>query len=317
MKIFKVGFQKRISLRKNNGMEFDIEKYLSDRRELIEGKLLQILPQTANNMHRLYDSMRYSIVAGGKRLRPILCIAASEAVGGSTEEVLAVSCAIEMIHTYSLIHDDLPSMDDDNLRRGMPTNHSVFGEALAILAGDALLTDAFYVIANEVHNNDMDPVVAVDIIRDISNAAGSHGMVNGQAIDIGLEGNDKVCIEDNEKMHLLKTGALIEASVIAGGKIGGADKETLTQLRAYARDVGLAYQIIDDVLDVEGGGETGKNRGADERRRKSTYPGIIGLNNSKQSAQKLTERAIHYLEGLDERANPLRELAYYMGGRKY
>jgi geranylgeranyl diphosphate synthase type II len=171
-------------------MRFNIELYLSSRKEIVDRKLLELLPNSDESTSKLEESIRYSILASGKRLRPILCIAASEAVGGTLEKALPVACAIDMIHTYSLIHDDLPSMDDDLLRRGIPTNHSVFGEAVAILAGDALLTDAFFVIVNDGISNKLDPYVVVEIIRDISKAAGSQGMVSGQALDLALEGKN-------------------------------------------------------------------------------------------------------------------------------
>ncbi|HSE83861.1 MAG TPA: polyprenyl synthetase family protein, partial [Thermodesulfobacteriota bacterium] len=182
-------------------MAFNVENYLSNRKEIVDEKLLELLPSPADSHNaKLHESMRYSILAGGKRLRPVLCIAASEAVGGTLEKVLPVACAIEMIHTYSLIHDDLPSMDDDLLRRGLPTNHSVFGEALAILSGDALLTDAFFVIANEGISSGIPPSVVVEVIRDIAKAAGSEGMVSGQALDLALEGRE-VTVELIEMSH--------------------------------------------------------------------------------------------------------------------
>jgi geranylgeranyl diphosphate synthase type II len=297
-------------------MGFDIELYISSRKEIIDKRLFELLPNPTSSITKLGESMRYSILAGGKRLRPILCIAASEAVGGTLEKALPIACAIEMIHTYSLIHDDLPSMDDDLLRRGMPTNHSVFGEAIAILAGDALLTDAFFVIANEGILNGLAPSLIVEVIRDISKAAGSQGMVSGQALDLALEGKE-VALELIEKMHSLKTGALIEASVITGARVGGASESQLSQLKPYARALGLSFQIIDDILDIEGGSETGKSRGADARRKKATYPGLIGIERAKIVAMELTEKAVLALEGFDERAEPLRELAFYLGERKY
>ena len=298
-------------------MKSDIEAYLSERKELVERRLLELLPNLNDDSSGLYKSMRYSVLAGGKRLRPILCIAASDAVGGTVENSLPLACAIEMIHTYSLIHDDLPSMDDDLLRRGKPTNHSVFGEALAILAGDALLADAFYLIANEGFTKGLRPSILIEVIKDLSMAVGSRGMVMGQAIDLSLEGCEDVTLEASECVHTLKTGALIEASVIIGGKISGANVYQLSRLKSYSRNIGLAFQIIDDILDIEGGGETGKNRGADQRKRKVTYPALIGLEKSREIALRLTREAVEALNGFDEKAQPLRELAHYMGGRRY
>lgn len=297
-------------------METNIELYLSIRKSMVNKKLIELLPNSAEPMSGLEEAMRYSILAGGKRLRPILCIAASEAVGGMVERALPIACAIEMIHTYSLIHDDLPSMDDDLMRRGIPTNHSVFGEATAILAGDALLTDAFSVIVNHGISSGIAPFVIVEIIRDISMAGGSQGMVGGQALDLALEGKE-VTLEVVEKMDSLKTVALIEASITSGGRIGRANESQLYHLKCYARALGLAFQITDDVLDVEGGTEVGKDRGADARKKKATYPGIIGVEKTKQVAIEFSKRAVLSLKDFDEKADPLRELALYLGGRKY
>lgn len=297
-------------------MKTNIESYLSTRKSMVESKLIELLPNSAEPMSRLEEAMRYSILAGGKRLRPILCIAASEAVGGTIEVVLPIACAIEMIHTYSLIHDDLPSMDDDLLRRGIPTNHSVFGEATAILAGDALLTDAFSVIASHGTSNGIAPSVIVEIIRDISMAAGSQGMVGGQAFDLALEGKE-VTLDVIERMDSLKTGALIEASITSGGRIGGASEGEIYYLKRYAMAFGLAFQITDDILDIEGGVEVGKDRGADARKKKATYPGIVGVEKAREVAVELSEKAVFALKDFDEKADPLRELALYLGGRKY
>jgi len=298
-------------------MKNDIEAYLSERKVLVDTKLLEFLPDSSEDSSGLYESMRYSVLAGGKRLRPILCIAATEGVGGAVESALPLACAIEMIHTYSLIHDDLPSMDDDLLRRGKPTNHSVYGEAMAILAGDALLTDAFFLISNEGFAQGLSPSILIEVIKDISRAAGSRGMVKGQAIDLSLEGYQYVTLETSEKIHSLKTGALIEASVIIGGKIGGANNFQLSKLKSYSRRIGLAFQIIDDILDIEGGGEIGKSRGADQRKKKVTYPAIIGLEKSREVALKLTQEAVEALNGFDEKAQPLREIAFYLVVRKH
>lgn len=293
-------------------MGFNVEEYISERKKLVDRMLSELFKDASDSITTLDESMRYSILAGGKRLRPVLCIASAEAVGGRAEDVLPVACAIEMIHTYSLIHDDLPAMDDDTLRRGVPTNHNVFGEAVAILAGDALLTDAFFVIAQ----SEMPPYLVVDVIREISKAAGSRGMVRGQALDLALEGKE-VSIETVERMHYLKTGALIEASVVSGGKVGGATEDQILQLRSYSRNLGIAFQIIDDVLDIEGGEDIGKSRGSDIRRKKATYPGIVGIKKAKDKALELTLKAVSCLRDFDEKAEPLREIAFYLGGRRY
>ena len=298
-------------------MEFKVSDYLSSRKEFVDKKLLEFLLKSKNDLSRLHESMIYSVMAGGKRLRPVLCIASCEVLGGEIEKALPVACAIEMIHTYSLIHDDLPSMDDDLLRRGKPTNHSVYGEALAILAGDALLTDAFSFIVHEGISSGLKPSLLLDVIKDIANASGSRGMVGGQAIDLSLEGSEEVTIEMSEKVHSLKTGALIEVSVTTGAKIGGANSKELYQLNSYSKALGLAFQIMDDVLDIEGGGEIGKNRGGDARKKKATYPSLIGLENAKGMAKQLTKDAVDALGTFGGEAAPLREIANYLGGRTY
>jgi geranylgeranyl diphosphate synthase type II len=317
----------RISVERNNEgnrlnklgltMNFHVTDYLSSRKELVDKKLMEYLLKSDNDFSKLHESMLYSVMAGGKRLRPILCIASCEVFGGDIEKALPIACAIEMIHTYSLIHDDLPCMDDDLLRRGKPTNHRVYGEALAILAGDALLTDAFYFMVDEGVSSGLKASLLVNVIGDIAKASGSHGMVVGQAIDLSLEGSKTVSLEMSERVHSLKTGALIEVSVITGAKIGGANSKQLYQLKSYSKALGLAYQVMDDVLDIEGGGEIGKSRGGDVRKEKVTYPSLIGVEKAKRVAERLTKDAVNALETLGSEAVALREIANYLGGRKY
>ena len=237
-------------------MEFNIKSYLASKRELVDRKLDSLLKYSPKNTSPLEESIRYSALSGGKRLRPILMIASNEAFGGKEEMVLTIACAIEMIHTYSLIHDDLPCMDDDSLRRGIATNHNVYGEAVAVLAGDALLTDAFNIMVREGLSSGLRPKILTDIVGDISHAAGSKGMIKGQSIDLTLEGTKLVLEEIKdvsvgqvEKMHSLKTGALIEVSVTVGAKIGGANDKQIKKLVTYAKALGLAFQIVDDILD--------------------------------------------------------------------
>jgi geranylgeranyl diphosphate synthase type II len=261
--------------------------------------------------------MRYSALSGGKRLRPILTIASNEAFGGKEELALPIACAIEMIHAYSLIHDDLPCMDDDSLRRGVPTNHNVYGEAIAVLAGDALLTDAFNVMVREGLSSGLRPKVLTDIIADISLAAGSRGMIKGQSIDLALEGIKDVSVEQVEKMHSLKTGAMIEIAVTTGAKISGANEKQIKKLSTYAKALGLAFQIVDDILDIEGGKSIGKEVGADARNKKTTYPELVGLKKSKLKAQALTKKALKALKDFDDKATPLREIALYLVDRKF
>lgn len=298
-------------------MAFDIKEYLTTRRGLVDRELDRLLSDGTEGRGRLLESMRYSALAGGKRLRPILAIAAGEAVGADPYKVLPAACAIEMIHTYSLIHDDLPSMDDDALRRGVPTNHRVFGESTAILAGDALLTDAFGILTEEGLGRGIPAQVICGVVKDIALAAGSRGMIEGQVIDLTLAGSNESTLADVERMHSLKTGAMIRASVTAGARIGGASENELYNLVTYADAVGLAFQIIDDILDIEGEGDLGKERGNDERHGKSTYPGVAGIDESRKKASELTRRAVRALEGFDHRAEALRQIALWLGCRNH
>lgn len=301
-------------------MQFDLNNYLEEKKRAVDDRLNLLLRTEGEPLRSLQESMRYSVLSGGKRLRPVLAIASCEAVGGDPSKALPLACALEMIHTYSLIHDDLPSMDDDALRRGVPTNHIVFGEAAAILSGDALLTDAFSVIIKEGLSSGLSPDLVCEVASDVAKAAGSGGMIRGQAVDLGIENlsinGTQTTLQDVELMHSLKTGALIEVSVRSGAKIGGADKAQLDQLTTYARSVGLAFQIIDDVLDVEGTGDIGKERGNDARNDKSTYAGLAGVEGSKKRAAELTESAVNALKGFGDSAQPLKEIALYLGGRK-
>ncbi|GJM15363.1 MAG: farnesyl-diphosphate synthase [Thermodesulfobacteriota bacterium] len=298
-------------------MGFNIKSYLAAKRELIDRKLDSLLKYSPKSLTTLDESIRYSSLSGGKRLRPILMIASNEAFGGNEETVLPIACALEMIHTYSLIHDDLPCMDDDSLRRGVPTNHNVYGEAVAVLTGDALLTDAFNIMVTEGLNCGLRPKVLVEIIADISQAAGSSGMIRGQAIDLALEGITDVLIDQVDKMHSLKTGALIEVAITIGAKIGGANDKEIKKLSTYAKALGLAFQIVDDILDIEGGKQLGKEVGADARNKKTTYPELVGSKKSKKRAEDLTKKALKSLKDFDDKATPLREIALYLANRNF
>ena len=253
------------------------------------------------------------MLAGGKRLRPILSIAGAEAVGADFEKVLPSACALEMIHTYSLIHDDLPAMDDDDLRRGNPTNHKVFGEAMAILAGDSLLTHAFQVIASNVPRNS--EATIVEVIKRLAIASGSLGMAGGQAEDL-LSEKKKISIEELERLHRHKTGKLIQCSVEIGAILGGATPRQVESLSRYGECIGLSFQIADDILDIEGGEEIGKDIGSDVANEKATYPALMGLEESKRLAKDITDKALRSLEDFDFRADPLREIAKYVVYRK-
>ncbi len=298
-------------------MGFNIKSYLASKRELVDRKLDSLLKYSPKSITPLEESIRYSALSGGKRLRPILMIAANEAFGGKDEKVLPIACALEMIHTYSLIHDDLPCMDDDSLRRGVPTNHNVYGEAVAVLAGDALLTDAFNIMIKEGLESGLRPKILTEIVSDISSAAGSGGMIRGQAIDLALEGVNDVSVDQVEKMHSLKTGAMIEVAISVGAKIGGANDKQLKKLSVFAKALGLSFQIVDDVLDIEGGSDMGKEVGADARNRKTTYPELVGLKKSKRKAEVLTKKALKSIKDFNDKATPLREIALYLTDRKF
>jgi geranylgeranyl diphosphate synthase type II len=255
--------------------------------------------------------MRYSLMAGGKRLRPVLALAACEAVGGRVAAALGYACALEMIHTYSLVHDDLPCMDDDDLRRGRPTNHKVFGEAIATLAGDGLLTDAFGLFAHSARTARIPPDVVLDIIADLADAAGSAGMVGGQTIDLLSEGQS-LTQQQLEFLHSRKTGALFIASVCGGARLGCAKPAQLESMRNYASALGLAFQVTDDLLDVEQSTEhLGKRSHKDHERGKATYPSIIGIERSRMLARQLAHNARDALAEFDQRAEPLRMLAKF------
>lgn len=290
----------------------ELKPYLAQKAGSVEQLLNDLVKEDGT---RLTAAMRHSLLAGGKRIRPVLCVAAAEAISGKAAEaaVWHSGCAIEMIHTYSLIHDDLPAMDDDDLRRGRPTCHRAFDEATAILAGDALLTLAFEVLGN-LPGADAQKCLAV--IRRISAAAGPRGMVEGQMRDMAAEGTalDAWALQE---MHGLKTGAMIEASVASGAILAGADPESLSALIRYARKIGLAFQVADDILNVEGDPEKmGKAVGTDQLRKKSTYPSLMGMDGAKAFAEGLVAEALDALIPFDKWAGPLRAIAAYIITRK-
>jgi len=289
---------------------------LAERRRRVDGALERWLPVQGNQPPLVHEAMRYSVFAGGKRLRPILALLACEAVGGDPENAMPAAAALEMIHTYSLIHDDLPAMDDDDYRRGRRTCHRVYGEAMAILAGDGLLTHAFRVLA-EAESSRVRPDDRLRIIAEIAEAAGSRGMVGGQAMDILAEGRE-IDPPTLLYLHTHKTGALIRASVRVGAIAGGASEEQLEAITGYGERVGLAFQIVDDILDIEGSSvEMGKTAGSDLRRKKATYPAVMGLEESRRQAARLLAEAKEALHPLGERAAPLLELADFVGCRRH
>jgi geranylgeranyl diphosphate synthase type II len=295
---------------------FDLAAYLAVRRELVDAALERVLPPDDVAPTTLHRAMRYSVMAGGKRLRPILVIAGAEAVGGAAEPVLPAACAIELIHTYSLIHDDLPAMDDDDYRRGRLTSHKVFGEAMAILAGDALLTLAFRLIA-ENGGRPGDPQRLCQVVADVAAGAGASGMVGGQVVDVESEGKT-ISAETLEYIHRHKTAALIRASVRVGALLAGAAAPAVAILTEAAEQLGLAFQIVDDILDVEGdSAELGKTAGSDLRKQKATYPALHGLEASRREAQTLVRAAKERLAQVGPGTTPLSALADFIVERRH
>lgn len=293
---------------------FELETYLKQRAALVESALADSVPASNGPAARLSEAMRYSLLDGGKRLRPILALASSEAVGGTIEDAIAFACAVEMIHTYSMVHDDLPCMDNDDLRHGKPTNHKVYGDALATLVGDALLTDAFGVLARALAARS--PAMAAATIAELSEAAGSAGMVAGQVIDLLGEGRT-MNLEQLEYLHSKKTGALFLVSVRGGARLGGATPAQLESLTTYGRALGLCFQVVDDLLDVEASTEQmGKRTQKDHAAGKNTYPGIIGIEESRKLARDLERRAIGAIASLSNRAEPLRAIASFVVERR-
>jgi geranylgeranyl diphosphate synthase type II len=293
----------------------NLETYISERVTQIDSALDHYLPTAERLPASLHQAMRYSVFAGGKRIRPLLMIAACEAVGGSIKSVLPAACAMEMIHTYSLIHDDLPAMDDDDYRRGRLTNHKVFGEATAILAGDALLTQAFILLAGVVPDSGSSTADHLRVLQIIATAAGSLGMVGGQVVDMESE-TKPVELPVIEYIHTHKTGALILASLQTGAILGGADNQALAAMTRYGECAGLAFQIADDILDIVGDQSLlGKDVGSDVHRGKATYPALIGLVESRRRAEELRDMAIDALAPLGREAEPLRSLVSFIVDR--
>ena len=298
-------------------MSFDLNNYIKERCELVDSRLQLAMPAENELPFSLHKSMRYSTFAGGKRIRPVLLLAACEAFGGELSAALPAACAMEMIHTYSLIHDDLPAMDNDDFRRGNPTNHKVFGDAVAILAGDALLTQAFILLSSPFFAASVPPERILSVIHEFAYAAGSRGMVGGQIVDMESEGMKDLDLPTVQFIHIHKTGALIKSSVKSGAILGGADDRQLTSIIRYGEAIGLAYQISDDILDIEGTtAEIGKDAGSDQARGKATYPAVIGIHESRLRAAELLEIALDAIADFDEKAEPLRALASYILARK-
>ncbi|MBU3936940.1 MAG: polyprenyl synthetase family protein [Proteobacteria bacterium] len=291
-------------------MEF--KKYLTEQCAVVEQALTRYMLTEQGPLANHIKAMRYSLFAGGKRIRPILALATAEALHAPTKDLLPAACALECIHTYSLIHDDLPAMDDDDLRRGKPTSHMVFGEAEAILAGDGLLSFAFELLTHPDAQQSISPVAQLRMINLIAKAIGPEGMVGGQSLDLAAEGQT-IPFEHLKLIHSYKTGALITASVQAGAIFGNATEEQFAALTRYGTQIGLAFQIIDDLLDVEGTTENlGKTAGADVSRNKATYPAFFGVAETKVMARDAINAALTALETFDAKAEPLRALARYI-----
>jgi geranylgeranyl diphosphate synthase type II len=294
-----------------------LESYLEEQRVRVDRALERYLPEESVHPPGLIRAMRYSVFSGGKRLRPALTLAGAEVVGGDPEQVLPVACAIELIHTYSLIHDDLPAIDDDDFRRGRPASHKVFGEAIAILAGDALLTHAFQLMTSPEVLATVELERLLDVVQDVARAAGVEGMVGGQTADVESEGMTPEAALV-EYIHTRKTGALIRASVRAGGVLGGGDERQVKALSLYGEKLGFAFQIVDDVLDVEGdAARMGKPTGSDAQHRKVTYPAAVGLAAAKEQARRLLQEATQALTLFGPRAAVLERLAECVVARRH
>ncbi len=291
---------------------FDLKTYLAEGKAKVEAALDRALPVVYPE--RIYEAMRYSLLAGGKRLRPILCLSSCQAVGGSEAIALPTACAVEMIHTMSLIHDDLPAMDDDDYRRGKLTNHKVYGDDVAILAGDGLLAYAFEFIAVETKDVPADRLIRV--VARLGRAVGAAGLVGGQVVDLESEGKPDIPLETLHFIHNHKTAALLEASVVCGAILAGADEDAIARLSRYAGNIGLAFQIIDDILDITSSSEVlGKTAGKDLKAQKATYPSLWGLEESKRQARQLTDEAVAQLAPFGDRAVPLAAIAEFIVSR--
>ena len=292
---------------------FNLDKYLRDRKQEVEIALDASIAVTYPE--KIYESMRYSLMAGGKRLRPILCIAANELLGGNPVSAMPTACAMEMVHTMSLIHDDLPAMDNDDFRRGKPTNHKVYGDDIAILAGDALLAYAFEFIAENTKGVAAERILKV--IAHLGHAVAATGLVGGQVVDLECEGKQDITAETLTFIHIHKTAALLESCVICGALLAGANDTDIRRLSTYANNIGLAFQIIDDILDITSTSEQlGKTAGKDLSAQKVTYPSLWGIETSQQKAQELVESAKAQLVSYGDTALPLMAIADYITARK-
>lgn len=296
----------------------DFKKSLDIKCDLVNSELIKILDKRFGDNREesvLYKSCRHALLAGGKRIRPALVLNACEICGGEVLDALYAAVAMEYIHTYSLIHDDLPAMDNADLRRGKPTIHTIYNDGIAVLAGDTLLTEAFAILAKGPENKKLDASVYLDVIRVIAEGAGVNGMVSGQELDLQSEGK-QIDFETLKKLHYQKTAAMIRASLTAGAMLGGGSKEQVEKLYKYGEKIGLAFQIKDDLLDIEGSPEEiGKTTGGDQTNEKATYPALIGLSESKQEMMRLVDEATGLLESFGDDGWFLRHLAVMIAER--
>lgn len=302
-----------------SGMEtnsFSLKNYLKEKKDFFEKEFYNLLPMENAIAKNVFDAMQYSARAKGKRIRPALVFASSELVGGDIKDVLPFACAIECIHTYSLIHDDLPAMDDDDFRRGVPTCHKAFNEATAILAGDGLLTFAFEIVSDKKYIGNLPPEKVLDAINIMAKASGVFGMVGGQMGDIFMEGKEDITPENLFWIHSKKTGAIINACLEIGASLSGANEKEITHIKEYGKNLGLAFQIKDDLLDVEGDSKiTGKPVGSDKKKKKLTFPEVYGIEKTREMLYNFRDNAIKSLDFFGERSSPLKSLAKYVAER--
>ncbi len=291
----------------------DINAYISESKKLVDARLEKLLPAESEEPSTIHKAMRYSVFAGGKRVRPILVLASGESLSGDRDVLLDIGAGIEMMHTYSLIHDDLPALDNDDLRRGLPTCHKVFGEAMAILAGDALMTRCYQILADVPGLSDS---IRISIFHEIAAATGTiNGMIGGQVVDLESEGKS-ISARVLEYIHYSKTGALLKACIRCGALAAGAKNRELQALTEFGNKIGLVFQIVDDILDVTSSSEIlGKTAGKDAKVKKATYPALYGIEASRQKARELVASALEDIRDLGERAQPLRSLSQFIVSR--
>lgn len=295
----------------------DIREYLKDRKTVVDRALDRYLKECKHQPQTLYRAMRYAIFPGGKRFRPILTLACGELFGAKHRLLLPFACALELIHTYSIIHDDLPALDNDDLRRGELATHKVFGDGIALLAGDGLLTEAFHMMTRPQVVRALEPTLVLELVHEISHAAGVAGMVGGQVVDLEAEGKD-ADIATVDYIHVRKTGALIHTAARVGARIGGASPRELKRISRYAEFLGLAFQVTDDILDAAGhGGSPGQTEGNDQEKRKATYPSVVGLAVAKARVQELLQSCLKEIDVFGNEAAPLRGIARYITERTH